>query len=672
MGISKTIGGERLRTGNGMKQSIHGFERSNHDISKVWRGSTTVGTLLPFDRKISLLKQTTDIDITTLVKTVPTLGPIMGSFKMQIDYFLAPIRLYNRQMHNDPLLIGRNPEKILFPQIQITAENYNPEKKGNVNLLQVHPTSLMYNLGVKGLGRNTDTPGGTVSRNFMGMFNLMYPDVYKTYYANKQEGEGVVIMPNVESDGVILTSIQVVDGQGRAIISMVQNGWYGRDGGNRNNYPVTLPRKCTLVAYGNSQGLDGTQVFIAPTTGPEIFPWSEATSGWEAYGETGIIYRDVILSDAESVIGGIGTTQTGQTGQYISPILMRFPLSNIDDMRDAILSAPKDEPYVINENAALPYGAPLKTVIGAGGQNVAGTAYPMTGLLVKTYLSDRFNNWLDNEFITGAGGIKDLTSIDTSSGSFSMDDFNLMSKLYKALSRLAIGDGSLHDYYEITVGESVQRTVESPIFVGGLSAEIRFDDIVSTAETGEENPLGRLAGRGGDSMHKGGKIRIKTPNEPCLIMGILSITPRVDYCQGNQWELGLENLRDLHDPNLDAIGYQDLTTDEFAAFDTQIADDGSVSKKGIGKQTAWIQYMTDVNEVSGTFAIPGNTMFMTNVRLYEQNDDGSLRDGTTYIDPTKYNQCFADASLSAQNFWVQIGLKKTARMKMSYKQIPNL
>ena len=65
-------------------------------------------------------------------------------------------------------------------------------------------------------------------------------------------------------------------------------------------------------------------------------------------------------------------------------------------------------------------------------------------------------------------------------------------------------------------------------------------------------------------------------------------------------------------------------------------------------------------------------MFMTLNRRYEKDIDGSLLDATTYIDPTKFNHIFAQTSLDAQNFWVQIGINIEARRKMSAKVIPNL
>jgi hypothetical protein len=201
---------------------------------------------------------------------------------------------------------------------------------------------------------------------------------------------------------------------------------------------------------------------------------------------------------------------------------------------------------------------------------------------------------------------------------------------------------------------------------------------VTTDENGKQ-PLGTLAGRGRlTGKNKGGKIKIKV-DEPSYIIGLVSLTPRIDYSQGNKWDTNLKTMNDLHKPALDAIGYQDLITDQMAWFDTECNANGTVTYSTAGKQPAWINYMTNVNQTRGTFAEKidpnsedeGGSMFMTLNRQYEQGANG-IQDLTTYVDPSKFNSIFADSSLSSQNFWVQISNKILARRKMSAKVIPNL
>ena len=179
-----------------------------------------------------------------------------------------------------------------------------------------------------------------------------------------------------------------------------------------------------------------------------------------------------------------------------------------------------------------------------------------------------------------------------------------------------------------------------------ISKEIIFQEVVSTAEAGADNPLGTLGGKGRMSgKHKGGKITIKC-SEPCVIMGIVSITPRVDYSQGNDFFVNLKTMDDLHKPALDEIGFQDLITEQMAFWDSKQVNREWVQKSA-GKQPAWINYMTDINRGYGNFADPNKEMYMTLNRRYEYDENGDIKDLTTYIDPSKYNYMFAQSSLDS-------------------------
>ena len=115
-----------------------------------------------------------------------------------------------------------------------------------------------------------------------------------------------------------------------------------------------------------------------------------------------------------------------------------------------------------------------------------------------------------------------------------------------------------------------------------------------------------------------------------------------------------------------------------AFWDTTIDDvltSGEPVFRSVGKQPAWINYMTEVNRCYSNFAVDTNQMFMTLNRRYESDLDENvikIKDLTTYIDPVKFNYIFADTQRDAQNFWTQIGVSIEARRKMSAKIIPNL
>lgn len=129
------------------------------------------------------------VDITTKVKTLPTTGPVFGSFKHQIDVFVIPIRLYIAALHNNALGVGLNMSKVLIPQFLVNTANTSIYED-DTNRGQVNPSSLLSYLGIKGFGYSSVNQ---YVRRFPAMFNLAYWDIFKNYYANKQEENAYVI-----------------------------------------------------------------------------------------------------------------------------------------------------------------------------------------------------------------------------------------------------------------------------------------------------------------------------------------------------------------------------------------------------------------------------------------------------------------------------------------------
>ena len=219
----------------------------------------------------------------------------------------------------------------------------------------------------------------------------------------------------------------------------------------------------------------------------------------------------------------------------------------------------------------------------------------MVGLALKTYQSDLYNNWLSSEWVDGVGGINEITAIDVSAGSFTIDTLNLSNKVYNMLNRIAVSGGSYRDWITAVYSHNARGGVESPVYMGGLSQELAFGEVTSTAST-EDQDLGGLAGKGIlAGKKKGGSITIRT-DEPSYIMGIFSLTPRVDYSQGNDWDNNLKTFDDLHKPSLDGIGFQELVTDQMAWWDTRIEDDYEVVYRSAGKVPAWIKIWEDLQE----------------------------------------------------------------------------
>ena len=156
-------------------------------------------------------------------------------------------------------------------------------------------------------------------------------------------------------------------------------------------------------------------------------------------------------------------------------------------------------------------------------------------------------------------------------------------------------------------------------------------------------------------------------------MCITSITPRIDYSQGNDFDTDWRTLDDMHKPALDGIGYQDSVNTGRAWWDDTYVGNAETNlvKHTPGKSVAWIDYMTNFNRTFGNFASGESEDFMVLNRNYEDDKANGISNGSTYINPQEHIDIFADTALDSQNFWVQTACEITRRGNYSAKQIPN-
>lgn len=657
--MKKTLGGDRLGSGKKMKVDLHEFGWSTHNLSSVVRTDQACGTIVPYRCDILTNGDVANFRINSKVRTLPTVGPVFGVFKHQIDVFQIPFRLYIAVLHNNALKIGLDMKKAILPIIQLKAISINdtdPEVPSN----GFSSSSLLAYLGLRGMP--TLNESAQVKVTFPGQFLLAYWDIYKNYYANKQEERGFVVVPGKmqPQEGYVRST-----GNVPVVTQVIKNGVWTADA--RNGIPAG-----TSIWFMDG---NGNPIYFEEIKNKQInaeYPGPKLT-----YFSTFMAPKEG--NQSEMIVTGFIKPKTGNAAAgYPEEIeLQEFKLENIDKERERILGAPKGSPYQIGETGDYPYQASIRQdhLLTSAGDYAVDSVINQVGLGIKCYQSDRFNNWLNTEWIDGDNGINDITSIDVSSGVLKINTLILQKKMFNMLNRIAVTDGSYRAWQEAVYGEKAERIVESPIYEGGYSSEIVFSEVVGTAATqtnGNNTPLGSLAGRGTTVDEKGGVIKVKA-KEPTMVMILGSITPRIGYSQGNKWWTRLKTMDDLHKPSLDGIGFQDLITDEMVFSDTTLNTDGSRTYKSAGKQVSWQEYMTETDANYGGFASGNELSFMVLDRNYQIDESNQrIKDLTTYIDPRRFNHIFADAKLSARNFWVQIAIECTARRKMSAKQIPTL
>ena len=643
MGVQKNIGKNTIGDNNKMSVSLHDYNMSTHDLSTIVRNTQSPGTLVPNLCLVAQKGDTFDIDIDSNVLTHPTTGPLFGSFKLEHHIYTGPVRLYNSWLHNNRTKIGLNMEQVKLPQIKVNIKTLsdtpsNDEKQW----IQVNPSCLLAYLGIRGYANTPSSGEKTVSKNALPI--LTYFDIFKNYYANTQEENFYMIGASPK----LITTI--------------------------NGINITKPDNIT-----NTEGAVNSSIIIT------ILPTSLKENEIKFRVKTSLNAREQTLSasqlgDMEKVSNKWNLTTnlipSGQTW-YITAIysttrtsLESYPLENLDTIRDKILMTPGDMIFDIsNESMSVVPFTNFAKRTTQGDLNTTNTQY---GLCLKTYNSDLYQNWINTEWIEGANGINEASAVDVADGTLSMDALNLAQKVYNFLNRIAVSGGTYRDWLEtVYTGGNYMERCETPMFEGGVSQEIVFQEVISNSASQDE-PLGTLAGRGVTTeRQRGGHIRIKV-TEPCYIMCICSITPRIDYGQGNTWDTYLETMNDWHKPALDGIGYQDSLNGERAWWTDYLAEGPLIGKTAAGKTVAWINYMTNVNRTFGNFAPGMPESFMVLNRNYSMGTNGQIEDLTTYIDPVKFNYIFADTNLDALNFWVQTKFDIKVRRLISAKQIPNL
>jgi hypothetical protein len=261
--------------------------------------------------------------------------------------------------------IGMDMKNIKLPQYEIVGY-YDPatfEEDGmDSDNMYVNPSALYSYLNVRGLGRTTDGEQGPVRRQFNAVPLLGYWEIYANYYANKQEGdkfgkaEGVVVHSSDPSNewGFGIMTLETTQGSGTPLgpISVVPGGnptnlymngftegqitcvW---DNGTEPYGDINLDLVYIVI---NSQTYSINQLFnvVNTTIYPQTYSQQQiggvitfsGYNGTAGYGSKQILVPNQLNYTLLPNTLGYGTQR---------PELTRFPLENINEMREKILQA---------------------------------------------------------------------------------------------------------------------------------------------------------------------------------------------------------------------------------------------------------------------------------------------------------------------------------------------
>lgn len=658
MTVVRTLGKNTLGDNNKMKVAMRDYDMSTHDISTVFRSSIGVGMLVPFCKILCQKGDIIDINLINKTLSQPTLGPLFGSFKLQHFLFFGGFRLYNSWLHNNRTGIGMKMNDIKLPMMKA-----NTKGTATAATTDISASALYKYLGwSKSKRLGADATSGVLKN---GVPLLLYLDIFKNFFANTQE-----------------KNFYMLKGAGEVILNTQDTYQSSHDGNytigkNQESIQITNSTKINtnLTDIDYQRFWDSIKVTVMTSDGELAYrKLGELTTN----ALTKTITLNNVSANPYATILQFFTTK--ETAKFIKTKLGQYDLKLLDQVRDVILHQKGNERLAITGTgfgAENNGSAELSTFIN---DIILSQSNKLGGMLLKTYDSDIFNNWVQTEWIDGAGGITEITSIDITAndGKLTMDALNLQQKVYNMLNRIAVSGGTYRDWLETvyTAGKYLDRP-ETPVFIGGMTQYIEFDEVISKSATETaygSQPLGDIAaiGRGGKPLNSG-HVHYQC-EEPGYIMGLMAITPMIDYSQGNDFDLNLQTIDDLHKPALDGIGYQDLIQEQMVGETSTYNGSPNISSmihKAANKTVAWVDYMTNYNRTFGDFAAGEALDFMVLNRRYEV-ENGEITDLTTYIDPQKYIEIFADTSIDSQNFWVQTVIQATRRGNYSAKQIPFL
>ena len=102
---------------------------------------------------------------------------------------------------------------------------------------------------------------------------------------------------------------------------------------------------------------------------------------------------------------------TKETAQFIKTKLGQYDLKVLDQIRDVILHKKGNETLIITSSSVGESENGSTELAKFVDELVKSQSNKLGGMLLKTYDSDIFNNWIKTAWIDGTGGITEITAL---------------------------------------------------------------------------------------------------------------------------------------------------------------------------------------------------------------------------------------------------------------------
>lgn len=300
------------------------------------------------------------------------------------------------------------------------------------------------------------------------------------------------------------------------------------------------------------------------------------------------------------------------------------------------------------------------------------------GLLRRTLANDFFTSFVSNDNVEL---MKSRANVQINNNMLNVEQISLANRNWRIATRSLLWGTDWKDYNKVHYGVNLVIPYGKPQFLGALSSDITFNDVISQAQTSadQNNPissnqnLGSRAGiaYGGLKNHQGHFVEFNTKDEG-YVMLLASLVPEVDYYQGVDPMYFKTNLQHSWMVELNSVGMQDFHrawmtvlpfADSYNGSDTQYPfDSWNVAEH---KVPIWFEYMAKYNQLHGLFTGENQLRYWVFARPFTNlnslfpnvfmpvDEPPSVEPFTsTYGMPEMFNYVFAN-NIGSDNFQLQ-------------------
>ena len=306
------------------------------------------------------------------------------------------------------------------------------------------------------------------------------------------------------------------------------------------------------------------------------------------------------------------------------------------------------------------------------------------GLMRRTLNNDFFTSFVSNDNVALMRKYSTLyTQQDQNGHAIQMEQIVMANRNWRLATRSLLWGTDWKDFNKVHYGVDLLIPYGKPQFLGAISSDVIFNDVISQAQTGDNSGadavditsnrnLGSRSGLAFGALKNSKKfIEFNTKDEG-YVMVLLSIVPEVDYFQGIDPMYFKTNLQHSWMQEYNSIGMQDFHQSWACAVpnSSQIGPVGWPSlNNALWKVPIWFEYMAKYNQLHADFTADFlnrywvfsrpfsdlNTLFGNGVFNDPTDPDltGYEVNYSTYVLPEMYNYIFANVA-GQDNFQVQV------------------